>query len=232
MTDSVNGAGTATEAADPLCLAPKAAAELLRDSPWRRFAVIGDSFAKGVGGPSAGYADTPWPERVADALRSGTPDLEYLNTGVLGVKSEQVRREQLPRVLEFGPDLVNIACGGNDLWVAEPDYDAIEAELDTLYAALREQGADIFAFTVANVFDRQPELAPFRDRIAAFNERIRTVAARHHALLVEMWEHPVRLRPTVMSDDGVHFSMEGQAALAAEVVKALAAGARDALETK
>jgi lysophospholipase L1-like esterase len=210
------------ETADSLCVSPDEAARLLRDAPWRRLAVMGDSFAKGLGGPSPGYATKPWPERVATALGAGHPDFAYLNTGVEGLRTAEVRAGQLERVLAFKPDLVNVAAGGNDLFDPEPDLDAVEAELDAIYAALREQGADVFAFTVTNVFDVIPGLAPFLEPMAALNERIRAVATRHGAVLVEMWEHPVRLSPNLMSADGIHFAMKGHAALATQIVRTLA----------
>jgi lysophospholipase L1-like esterase len=210
------------EAADPLCLPRDKAAELLRPAPWRRLAIMGDSFAEGLGGPSEGYADVPWPRRIADALGADRPDFAYLNTGAMGKLTAEVRAEQLDRVLAFKPDLVNIAVGGNDMFASVPDLDAVEAGLDAMYSAVRGQGADIFAFTVANVFDQVPGLEPFGERMSALNERIRAVAGRHGAVLVEMWDHPVRLRPTLMSADGIHFAMEGHAALAASIVTALA----------
>jgi lysophospholipase L1-like esterase len=211
----------AAETADPLVLSPDEAARLLRDAPWRRLAVMGDSFAAGVGGPTPGYADQPWPNRLRTALGTGHPDFAYLNTGVVGLRTAEVRVGQLDRVLAFKPDLVNVAAGGNDLFVEDPDLDAVEAELDEIYAALRAQGADVFAFTVANVFDVIPALAALREPMAALNRRIRAVAMRHGAILVEMWEHPVRLRPDLLSPDGVHFAMVGHAALATEIIRTL-----------
>jgi lysophospholipase L1-like esterase len=213
----------AQESTDPHCLSDDEAANLLRGAPWRRFAVMGDSFAEGVGGPCPGYADVQWAERVAEALRSSQPDLAYLNTGKMGLRTADVLKTQLDEVQAFRPDLVNVAAGGNDLFVPEPDLDGVEADLDTIYSALRAEGAHFFTFTVANVFDKYPELSEFKSRIDALNGRIRAVAARHGATLVEMWDHPVRLSPTLMSSDGVHFSMQGHAVLASEVVKALAA---------
>lgn len=210
------------EAADPLCLPHGEAVRLLRPASWRRLAVMGDSFARGLGGPSRGYADRPWPERIAAALGEGRPEFAYLNTGVEGKRTGQARAEQLEQVLAFKPDLVNVAVGGNDLFDAEPDLDGVEADLDAVYSAIRAQGADIFVFTVTNVFDTVPELAAFGVRVVELNDRIRAVARRHRAIVVEMWDHPVRLRPALMSADGIHFAMEGHAALASEIVKALA----------
>ncbi|WP_392965195.1 SGNH/GDSL hydrolase family protein [Streptomyces sp. LN245] len=212
-----------SELDDPLTLSHDECVQLLRGAPWQRLAVMGDSFAAGLGDPSQGYAQVPWPQRISAALGSGNPDFGYLNTGVKGKRTGAVRAEQLDQVLAFRPDLVNVAAGGNDLFDAEPDLDGVEADLDAMYTALRGQGADIFTFTVTNVFESVPELSLFRDRTAALNDRIRAVARRHDAVLVEMWSHPVRLRPNLMSADGIHFAMEGHAALAAEIVKALGA---------
>ncbi|SDO18635.1 SGNH/GDSL hydrolase family protein [Actinacidiphila guanduensis] len=209
------------EAADPLCLSQEESARLLRGAPWQRFVAMGDSFAAGVGGPSRGYATVSWPKRVAAALGEGRPDFAYLNTGVIGKRTAEVRAEQLEQVMAFEPDLVNVAAGGNDIFDPEPDFDAVEENLDAVYTALRGRGADVFAFTVANVFDTVPELAEFGLRVAELNSRIRAVAARHDAMVVEMWDHPVRKRPELMSEDGIHFAMEGQAALAAEIVRTL-----------
>lgn len=211
------------EEADPYCLSDEAAVALLSGTGWQRFAVMGDSFAAGVGGPCPGYADISWPDRVVAALRGSRPDLDHLNTGEVGLRTRQVRETQLARVLEFRPDLVNVATGGNDLFDAKVDLDAVEEDLDAIYAALTGQGAHVFAFTVADIFEAFAEFAEFRTLVAGLNDRIRSVATRYGATLVEMWDHPVRTSPTLMSTDGMHFSMEGHAVLAGEVIRALAA---------
>lgn len=42
-------------------------------------------------------------------------------------------------------------------------------------------------------------------------------------VLVDMWDHPLNARPDLLSADRIHFSTSGQAVLASEVVKSLAA---------
>src|SRR5262249_2953846 len=93
------------EAADPYCLRPGEAEKLLAGHPWRRFAVLGDSVAEGAGEPAPGYADEPWCDRIAAALRAHQPDLAYLNLGVGNTSAAQVRATQLPTALVFAPDL-------------------------------------------------------------------------------------------------------------------------------
>jgi lysophospholipase L1-like esterase len=211
-----------TEETDPFCLAPAAAARLLGGAPWRRFAVLGDSLAAGTGDPSPGYASQPWGDRVADALRRVHPDLAYLNTGVIGATSSRILAEQADRVRGFAPDLAHVSCGGNDLWRAEPDFDRIERRMREVYALAAEPGALISTFTLGRAFATAafPDLP---DRVRTLNAIIRAIAADHDAVLVDMAEHPVNDRPTLLSADRIHFSASGQAVLAAEVVKALGA---------
>lgn len=227
-TDSSDGAGLITrepptELSDPMLLAPGEARQLLRGASWQRFAVIGDSIALGIGDPSPGYEPTGWADRVANALRGANPGMRYLNTGRKGATTAQVRDEQLARVVEFEPDLVHIVCGGNDLFVAEPDFDALRANLDTMFAALAATGAQVCTFTVADIWETESmaALAPMRDRMAALNAMVRDAASTYDALLVDFWTHPLRLRPDLMSADLIHFATSGHAVVATEMIRAL-----------
>ncbi|MFI6364370.1 SGNH/GDSL hydrolase family protein [Nocardia sp. NPDC050630] len=212
-----------TEANDPMLLSSSAALELLADAPWQRYAVLGDSIAQGVGDPSPGYDTVGWADRVATVLTAANPALAYLNTGRIGATSAQVRADQLPQVLDFTPDLVYISCGGNDLFAPGGDLDELRANLDAIFGALARSGAQVGTFTLADVWevDRMAAMRPMRERMAALNDITRELAARYDAVLVELWDHPLRLRPDLMSADLIHFTMSGHAVLATEIVRAL-----------
>lgn len=213
-----------TEADDPLLLPRDRAIALLGGAPWQRFAVLGDSIAAGTGDPSPGYAATGWADRVADVLTAVNPALVYRNSGRIGATSTQVRRWQLPEVLDFAPDLAHISCGGNDLFEAGGDPDRLHDNLSAMFAALTATGARLSVFTVADVWEveRMAPLRPMRERMAAMNAVIRAVAADHGAILTEFWDHPVRTRPTLMSADLIHFTTSGHAVVASEVLRSLA----------
>ncbi|MEV5834163.1 SGNH/GDSL hydrolase family protein [Nocardia sp. NPDC052112] len=212
-----------TEATDPMLLSNTAALELLADAPWQRYAVLGDSIAKGVGDPSPGYDTAGWADRVAAVLSAANPALTYLNTGRIGATSAQVRADQLPRVLDFAPDLVHLSCGGNDLFTPDGNIDELRANLDALFGALARSGAQLSTFTLADVWEAEQmaPMRPMRKRMSALNDIIRELAARYDAVLVELWDHPLRLRPDVMSADLIHFTMSGHAVVATEMVRAL-----------
>ncbi|GGN91547.1 SGNH/GDSL hydrolase family protein [Nocardia rhizosphaerihabitans] len=213
-----------TEADDPLLLAADQAVALLRDAPWRRFAVLGDSIAAGTGDPSPGYASTGWADRVAATLSAANPALAYRNTGRVGATSTQVREHQLPGILEFAPDLVHVSCGGNDLFEAGGDPGLLRENLSAMFTALTEAGALVSVFTVADVWgvERMAPMRAMRPRMAAMNEVIRSVATEYDAVLTEFWDHPVRTRATLMSADLIHFTTSGHAVVASEVIRALA----------
>ena len=212
-----------TEAKDPMLLSPTAARALLADAPWQRYAVLGDSIAQGIGDPSPGYDTAGWADRVATSLTAANPALAYLNTGRIGAASAQVLTDQLPRVLEFAPDLAHISCGGNDLFDAGGSLDELRANLDALFGALARSGAQISTFTLADVWEteRMAPMRPMRERMSALNGIVREIATRYDAILVELWDHPLRLRPDLMSADLIHFTMSGHAVLASEIVRAL-----------
>ncbi len=216
-----------TEETDPYCIADDAAVEMLRGAPWHRIALIGDSTAFGAGDPSPGYREMYWAPRVVQVLERAVGEVEFLNVGRMNATTAQVIDEQLDAALEFGPDLLYVAAGGNDLWADEPDYAASERNLDRIFAAGRNDGARLATMTIADaVPEHIPALLPFRARIDELNKVIRRVADRYDAILTDLWWHPVGRRPTVMSVDNIHFNISGHAVVAGEIIKSLATAAR------
>lgn len=213
-------ANALTEETDPLCLSPARAAGLLTGASWRRFAVAGDSLAAGIGDPSPGYASLPWGDRVADALRRVRPELAYLNTGTVGATAADTLDRQLDEIVAFGPDLLHISCGANDLFRRRPDFGVIEHTARRVFARAAGTGARLTAFTLGRAFD-VPAFADFPQRVRTLNTITEALAREHDAVLVDMWDHPLNSRPDLLSADRIHFSTSGQAVLASELVRAL-----------
>lgn len=128
------------EAADPHCLAEGEGAELLRGAPWRRFAVVGDSLAEGLGDPQRGYRTGSWADRTAEALLTAAPDAVHTNLGMRGLTTAQVRERQADRAAAFAPDLVAVVCGGNDLLLPGFSPAVVAREMDLLFGRLAAPG--------------------------------------------------------------------------------------------
>ncbi|MGR7001824.1 SGNH/GDSL hydrolase family protein [Yinghuangia aomiensis] len=123
-------------------------AALLAGAPWRRFAVIGDSIAEGIGEATEGFPDQGWADSVAQALEraSGEQAFAYLNLGKRDLRAAAIRETQLDGALEFRPDLAAVLAGGNDLLRSRFEPDPVAADIDAMVAALRAGGADVVTF--------------------------------------------------------------------------------------
>lgn len=216
-----------TEESDPFCLSGATAAALLADGPWRRFAVIGDSLSAGTGDPSPGYSATGWADRVADVLRRVHSELAYLNIAEVGATTARTLATQVDRMTAFRPDLVHLPTGANDLFHHEPDFTEIGKALQRLFRLAADTGAQLTVFTLGKAFV-VPRFPDWTDRVRRVNDMIRKLAADHDAVLVDMGDHPVNSRPDLLSADRIHFSTSGQAVMATEVVKGLAAALESA----
>ncbi|MFE3641288.1 SGNH/GDSL hydrolase family protein [Streptomyces sp. NPDC059169] len=210
-----------TEESDPFCLPPLDAAALLFDAPWHRYAVIGDSLSAGTGDPTPGYADTGWSDRFAGILRRVRPDLEYLNTAVIGATTADTLEKQIEHMLEFGPDLLHVPCGANDLVRRKPDFDGIERTMRRMYDLASSTGAQLTTFTLGKAYV-VPVFPDWADRVVRLNGITRALAAEYSAVVVDMWAHPINARENLLSADRIHFSTSGQAVMATEVAKSLA----------
>ncbi len=214
------------EAADPDCLSPEEADALLAGAPWRRFVVLGDSVAEGLGERAPGYGPDPWAHRVATALRRQQPELTYLNLGVRELRSSQVRETQLDPALAFRPDLAAVFCGGNDLLVRHWEADRVEGHIDAIVRALRDAGSDVLTFTFFDLPKALPAPPGFgaalAERMDELAERMRLVAGRHATLHVEGAWHPAGADLGIYSSDFKHVNTRGHAICASMTIRRLA----------
>ncbi|WP_229068707.1 SGNH/GDSL hydrolase family protein [Actinoplanes sp. DH11] len=187
---------------------------------WKRFAVFGDSLSLGVGDPTPGYGDLGWPARVERTLREAQPDLAYLNTARIGATTAQALREQTDRITAFGPDLLHLNSGANDIMRRTLDWHRIEDDLRAMYGWAASTGAQSSVFTLGRAFVI-PGLPGFTDRVARLNDITRRLAAEHRAIVADCWDHPLNDRPDLLSADRIHFTTVGQSIIADLLIEAL-----------
>jgi lysophospholipase L1-like esterase len=224
-TDPAHAVGLfQAELDDPHCLPEAELATLLRDAPWRRLAVFGDSVAEGIGDPVPGYRDASWADRTAAALESAVGPIDYLNLGVRGLTAAEIRRTQLRSVQAFGPDLAVVSAGANDALRRALDPAALEGELEAIVGPLAAAGCLVVTFGFLDL-SRVAEVPPaareaMQGAIGRVNAVTRRVTERHDGVHVDFFNHPA-LDPSMFSADLIHPNRRGHAHIASDVVRAL-----------
>lgn len=182
------------------------------------YVAIGASDAVGVG--AAEPAREGWVPVLHGRLPEGA---RLVNLGISGSLLRDALVQQLPVALDAQPDLVTVWLAVNDFNARVP-LEQYSADLDHLLARLHaETNARI---VVANIPDleRVPVYqaiprALLQAEIARWNATIGEVAARHGAVVVDLFPHGPELtgHPELVGLDGFHPSAAGYRRLA-EVV--------------
>jgi lysophospholipase L1-like esterase len=190
---------------------------------FHRYVALGDSFTEGVGDPDP---DRPnglrgWADRVAEVLSAGSDDFGYANLAIRGRTLHPILEEQIEPALALAPDLVTIYAGGNDLLRPRLDVDALAEEYEAAVGRLAASGAKVGIFTAFDPGGGGP-FVRLRGRFAVYNERVREIADRHGATVLDSW----RMRPErperMWSEDRLHLGPLGHLAVAIEVLDTLA----------
>jgi lysophospholipase L1-like esterase len=180
------------------------------------YVAIGASDTFGIG------ADDPqtqnWPADLAAKFGSG---VRLVNLGVPSITAHQALSIELPVALDAHPQLVTIWLAVNDL-VDNIPTTSYAHDLDQVITRL-QAGAPHAVIIMANVPDltvlprfQSVDPGPLQAKILAYNNAIASIAARHHVLLVDLYEvyHLLVLHPEYISGDGFHPSTQGYAQLA------------------
>lgn len=190
--------------------------------PWQRYVALGDSFTAGLGDPEplSPGGMRGWADRIAEEFGTARADFSYANLAVNGLVLQQIVERQLGPAIAFKPDLVTLSAGGNDLVFHRRDPDRLAAALDDAVAALSATGATVVLFTGPDWGDT-PVFGHIRGKVAVFNENIRTIAARHHGVIADLWTLRQLSDSRMWDPDRLHFSPLGHHTIAAMVLDAL-----------
>jgi lysophospholipase L1-like esterase len=218
------------EATDPDCVDPAEAAAMLREAPWRRMVVLGDSVAIGVREPVPGYRDASFADRVAQALGDGREGFAYQNFGVPDLRLAEIRDTQLDLALTLAPDLAIVVAGGNDALGRTFDADRIRAGLTEIVEPLARAGAFVVTIGLFDLWRSglvPPEAASLMmERFDHLDAITAEVAAGAGGLHVDTHHHPRSADPAIYTSDRMHANARGHAIAAAAIVEALAGAIR------
>lgn len=184
---------------------------------------IGDSFTEGIGDPEPASpgGHRGWADRVAEVLSAGTDDFAYANLAIRGRLLDQIAEEQAEPALALKPDLISVSAGGNDIIRPGTDPDEISSRFEGLIHKLRRDGATVVMFNGPDI-GMTPVLNRARGKVAIYNENLRAIAARHDAIVADMWALRELKDPRMWAPDRLHFSPTGHHTIARMVLGALA----------
>ncbi|MFJ5958727.1 SGNH/GDSL hydrolase family protein [Paenarthrobacter sp. NPDC092416] len=185
----------------------------------RRYVAIGDSFTEGVGDLSKHLPNgvRGWADRVAEKLAKAQPGWEYANLAVRSKRLRHIIDEQLEPALAMQPSLITLYAGGNDILDFGTDMDALLDDYELLVARLAGTGATLVLFTGFDV-KVSAVLEPFKKRNTLYNQRVREIAAKYGAVLVDYWCFDAYHDPRMWASDRLHMSKAGHKYLAAQVL--------------
>jgi len=188
---------------------------------WRRYVAVGDSFTEGMNDLRPDGTFRGWADLVAARLSANDPDFGYANLAIRGRLFHAIVDEQVPVALKLEPDLVSFAGGGNDVLRRSFDPTAMMARFDRVIGDFRATGADVVIFRWANVTSRLPGRRMILPRMEILNRAVEDVAARHGAIMVDMWNDAEFHNPRLWSEDRLHLASIGHRRVAAHVLTAL-----------
>ncbi|GAC1376631.1 MAG: SGNH/GDSL hydrolase family protein [Pseudarthrobacter sp.] len=190
--------------------------------PWRRLVALGDSFTEGIGDPDPRREGglRGWADRVAEELSAHQPRFAYANLAVRGLLVQQILDQQLEPALALKPDLVTLSAGGNDIVFRRSDPDRLAEKIDAGVDQLTRSGATVVMFAGPD-WGATPVFSQIRGKVAILNENLHTVAARHDAVMVDLWFLRELSNPGMWDPDRLHFSPLGHHTIAAAVLNAL-----------
>jgi lysophospholipase L1-like esterase len=188
---------------------------------WASYVALGDSFTEGMvdGRPDGTFRG--WADRVAEVLAARVTGFRYANLAVRGKLFQQVVDEQVPAALAMRPDLVSFVAGGNDALRPGFDLASIADRLDAVVEELAANGATVLMLTGGDPTFLLPGKRVVRPRAEAYNAAIREIAARHGAVLTDVWPDPVFRDHRMWGVDRLHLSPVGHRRVAAKVLTEL-----------
>jgi lysophospholipase L1-like esterase len=190
--------------------------------PWSRYVAIGDSFTEGIGDPEprSPGANRGWADRVAEVLADQTDDFAYGNLAIRGRLLDRIVAEQIEPALALRPDLISISGGGNDLLRPGTDPDDVASRFEDAVVRLSRDAATLVMFTGPDI-GMTPVMRRIRGKVAIYNENLRAIAAKHDAVVVDMWALRQLRDPQMWDRDRLHFSPLGHHTIAIAMLEAL-----------
>ncbi|MEU5424774.1 SGNH/GDSL hydrolase family protein [Streptomyces olivoreticuli] len=189
------------------------------NATYTSFVAVGDSFTEGMSDrlPDGSYRG--WADLLAARLAARAPGFRYANLAVRGKLIGQIADEQSAAAAAMGADLATLVGGLNDVLRPKCDVDLVCARLAE--AADRIAPSCKQLVLMRSPGRHGPVLERFRPRMEQLFGFVDELAARHGALVVDLFGADVLGDPRMWAEDRLHLNAEGHRRVAEAVWQAL-----------
>ncbi|MCW2874645.1 SGNH/GDSL hydrolase family protein [Actinacidiphila oryziradicis] len=186
---------------------------------YNSFVALGDSFTEGMsdGLPDGSYRG--WADLLAARLAARTEGFRYANLAVRGKLIRQIADEQVDTAASMDADLVTLVGGLNDTLRPKCDVDEVCALLEQSVQRLAPSCRQLVL--MRSPIRRGPVATRFLPRMEQLFRSVDELAARHGAVVVDLYGAGVLGDPRMWADDRLHLNAEGHRRVAEAVWQAL-----------
>ncbi|MFR9792467.1 SGNH/GDSL hydrolase family protein [Streptomyces sp. MB22_4] len=187
--------------------------------PYTSLVAVGDSFTEGMSDllPDGSYRG--WADVLAARMAAGAPGFRYANLAVRGKLIGQIVDEQIDMAAAMNADVVTLVGGLNDTLRPNCDMGRVRGLLTEAVERLAPSCKRLVLMRSPG--RRGPVLERFRPRMEELFATVDELAARHDALVVDLYGAPALGDPRLWDVDRLHLTAEGHRRVAEAVWQTL-----------
>ena len=180
---------------------------------------VGDSFTEGMSDlrPDGSYRG--WADLLAGRMATVTPGFRYANLAVRGKLIGQIVDEQVTVAAAMEPDVITLVGGLNDTLRPKCDMGRVRGLLTEAVERLAPSCKQLVL--MRSPARQGPVQARFRPRMEELFATVDDLAARHDALVVDLYDAPSLSDPRMWDVDRLHLTTEGHRRVAEAVWQTL-----------
>ncbi|MET9600184.1 SGNH/GDSL hydrolase family protein [Streptomyces sp. NPDC006459] len=189
------------------------------NASYTSFVAVGDSFTEGMSDllPDGSYRG--WADLLAARLAAREPGFRYANLAVRGKLIGQIAEDQVPVAAAMGADVVTLVGGLNDALRPKVDMGRVRDHLESAVELLAPSCKRLVLMRSPG--RNGPVMERFRPRMEELFATIEELAARHGAVVVDLYGAAALADPRMWDVDRLHLTAEGHRRVAEAVWQAL-----------
>ncbi|MEU1791085.1 SGNH/GDSL hydrolase family protein [Streptomyces sparsogenes] len=189
------------------------------NTTYTSFVAVGDSFTEGMSDELPDGTYRGWADLLAARLAARAPGFRYANLAVRGKLIGQIVDEQVDAAAAMGADLVTLVGGLNDVLRPKCDVERVCGLLEEAVERLAPRCEQLVLMRSPG--RRGPVLVRFLPRMERLFSVIDELAARHGAIVVDLFASEALGDQRMWAEDRLHLNGEGHRRVAEAVWQAL-----------